>query len=412
MPFAICGPDFSRRFGAIMTGQMYRISQLAEQLGLSRTTLLYYEKIGVVRGKRMANGYRCYDDDDLQRLRLVLLLRSAGLSLRECVLCLNEGLDREVLLDRYRELVAELEALEQRRENLEVLLGLDRDGLRDWHRDLDRVAPAAHEELLMKTGFSEGDIYHLRWLSHNYTNHEGFMNDFMTIYSGLDAHGPGTSEDTLAALGLVETTPARILEIGCGPGNATLTLAKNTSARITALDNMEGSLQRLGERVEAAGLAERISIVNASMDKMPFESSSFDLIWCETSAYIMGFEDALSYWRDFVREGGSLVVSDLVWLREDPPDDLVEFWRGEYPDMQTLSNRVDQVETAGFELRGTHILGHDAWASYYEPLEQRVVEVRDQLLDHSVADALLEEVEVLRSQVDGWFSYVFFIMKP
>lgn len=31
---------------------MYRISELAEMLGLSRTTLLYYEKIELIKGQR------------------------------------------------------------------------------------------------------------------------------------------------------------------------------------------------------------------------------------------------------------------------------------------------------------------------------------------------------------------------
>jgi DNA-binding transcriptional MerR regulator len=37
---------------------MYRISELAESVGLSRATLLYYEKLGLLKGKRQANGYR------------------------------------------------------------------------------------------------------------------------------------------------------------------------------------------------------------------------------------------------------------------------------------------------------------------------------------------------------------------
>ena len=48
-----------------------KISELARRCGLARSTLLYYEKLGVIAGTRGANGYRHYDDDDLQRLRMV-----------------------------------------------------------------------------------------------------------------------------------------------------------------------------------------------------------------------------------------------------------------------------------------------------------------------------------------------------
>lgn len=45
---------------------MYRISELALKVGLSRSTLLYYEKLGLISSKRQANGYRTYSEHDLQ----------------------------------------------------------------------------------------------------------------------------------------------------------------------------------------------------------------------------------------------------------------------------------------------------------------------------------------------------------
>jgi DNA-binding transcriptional MerR regulator len=50
---------------------VYRISELAEKVGLSRSTLLYYEKLGLLRGVRQTNGYRLYSDKDVQQLRLL-----------------------------------------------------------------------------------------------------------------------------------------------------------------------------------------------------------------------------------------------------------------------------------------------------------------------------------------------------
>ncbi|PQJ85056.1 hypothetical protein BTO22_16395 [Aliivibrio sifiae] len=50
---------------------MYRISELAQRVGLSRSTLLYYEKLGLISAKRQANGYRSYSENDLQRLVLL-----------------------------------------------------------------------------------------------------------------------------------------------------------------------------------------------------------------------------------------------------------------------------------------------------------------------------------------------------
>lgn len=57
---------------------MYLISELAVKAGLSRTTLLYYEKLGLIRGQRLDNGYRYYNESDLQQLFLIQQLQSAG----------------------------------------------------------------------------------------------------------------------------------------------------------------------------------------------------------------------------------------------------------------------------------------------------------------------------------------------
>jgi DNA-binding transcriptional MerR regulator len=76
---------------------MYRISELAQRVGVSRATLLYYEKIGLLEGQRQANGYRVYSEADRQRLELMQQLQAGGLRLQECRACLDGKLDRDLL---------------------------------------------------------------------------------------------------------------------------------------------------------------------------------------------------------------------------------------------------------------------------------------------------------------------------
>ncbi|MEQ3515110.1 MerR family transcriptional regulator [Pseudoalteromonas sp. BZB3] len=42
---------------------------------------MYYEKLGVIRGQRLDNGYRLYTELDAQRLTLAMQLQDGGLSL-------------------------------------------------------------------------------------------------------------------------------------------------------------------------------------------------------------------------------------------------------------------------------------------------------------------------------------------
>jgi DNA-binding transcriptional MerR regulator len=61
-----------------------RIGELAQQLGVSRDTLRFYERAGwLPRPERAENGYRSYRSEDVEHLRLLLNLRRIDLPLEE-----------------------------------------------------------------------------------------------------------------------------------------------------------------------------------------------------------------------------------------------------------------------------------------------------------------------------------------
>ena len=57
------------------------------------------------------------------------------------------------------------------------------------------------------------------------------------------------------------------------------------------------------------------------------------MIWSKGAAYNMGFGNALVDWRRFLKSGGCLSVTELVWLRSDPPAPVSRFFEKEYPDI-------------------------------------------------------------------------------
>lgn len=60
------------------------IGEAAEATGLSAKSIRYYERRGLLQASRQTNGYRYYDQDALQRLRLLARARLVGFSLPEC----------------------------------------------------------------------------------------------------------------------------------------------------------------------------------------------------------------------------------------------------------------------------------------------------------------------------------------
>lgn len=62
----------------------YRIGELAARTGLTRDTLRYYERRGLILPpKRSAGGYRVYSPSVLERLRFITQAQSVGLTLAE-----------------------------------------------------------------------------------------------------------------------------------------------------------------------------------------------------------------------------------------------------------------------------------------------------------------------------------------
>ncbi len=387
---------------------MYQISELATQVGLSRSTLLYYEKLELIQGQRLENGYRIYADRDVQRIRLIQQLQAGGLTLKECRSCLDSKIERNILLKRLQLLDAEIVQKQKSRQLLAALLG--ESGLKEWHELIDNIAPDAHLDWLTKQGFNEKEALRLKWISKDMNEHEQYMADFFYIFEGLDRWGPGNEEETLKALAKIPFSPQNIMEVGCGKGLATMVLAKQCSAIITAVDNDEPALVSLSERLTATGLADRVTTKCASMTCLPFEDVSFDVVWAEGSAYVMGVTKAMEQWRRFLKVDGVLVVSDLVWLSENPGADLLNFWQKEYPDMSTKAKRIEQAEAAGYQLLDSFTISEEAWSAYSLPLQKRIDTLKPEMANSVALLDIETELGVYRQNRND-FGYQFFVLQ-
>lgn len=60
-----------------------QIGEMADATGLSRDTLRFYEKRGLLRARRGANGYRDYPPEAVNWLRYLRLAQSLGFTLAE-----------------------------------------------------------------------------------------------------------------------------------------------------------------------------------------------------------------------------------------------------------------------------------------------------------------------------------------
>lgn len=165
---------------------MLTIRQLASEFGLTRSTLLYYDRIGLLRPDyRTSVGYRLYNADDRRRLADICRFRTAGLTLQQIEQLLDtrtrprSALNR-ALHQRLTALNREIAALRRQQQVVVDLLGPQRGARRTRIMDKSRWVA-----LLRATGMDDAEMW--RW-------HEAF-----------EAQSPEAHRDFLESLGL----PAR-----------------------------------------------------------------------------------------------------------------------------------------------------------------------------------------------------------
>jgi SAM-dependent methyltransferase len=238
---------------------------------------------------------------------------------------------------------------------------------------------------------------------------------FWTLHSDLPREGPGDRASVELALALAQPlapSPA-VLDIACGPGGQTIDLAELVpEARITALDAHEPFLRELERGAAERGLTDRIATVHGDMARLRFAPGSFDLLWCEGAAYILGIEVALGAWRPLLRPGGVLAFSEPVWLTDDPPPRVRGCWAG-YEAMGTPDTVRAKALAQGYRVRGDFVLSPVAWwTNYYTPMEARVAKLERAATDDAtriVLSEAREEIECYRLHANC-YGYLFVVL--
>ncbi|MGD8538128.1 MAG: methyltransferase domain-containing protein [Candidatus Aminicenantes bacterium] len=239
---------------------------------------------------------------------------------------------------------------------------------------------------------------------------------FFEIHQGLPREGPGRNDYTRKAFDMLPSLDRpQIIDIGCGPGNQTIELARLSGGFVIGLDNHQPYLDVLEEKIRKDGLSERVKVKNGSMFSMDFPEESFDIIWAEGSIYIIGFERGLKEWRKFIKAEGFLVVHEMTWLKPDPPSEIAEYWRRMYQGITAIPENLEIISRCGYKVLGHFALPEEAWwEEYYDPLEERLSQLRTKYKDDQEALKILdneqEEIDLYRKYSE-WYGSVFFALK-
>ena len=199
----------------------YTIGRLAKTVGLSRSTLLYYDRIGLLRSVNRSGGnYRLYSASDVKQLRRICTYREMGIPLKQIRELTEESncddTTTKTMLERHlQSLECEIGSLRKQQRQVVLLLkqitsrtsrygsgnrkvrrpraqskglkkpkpfiskeddmitkdrwveimraaGLSEDDMHNWHRQFERLEPDAHQDFLESLGIDSDEIQRIR----------------------------------------------------------------------------------------------------------------------------------------------------------------------------------------------------------------------------------------------------------
>ena len=179
-----------------------------------------------------------------------------------------------------------------------------------------------------------------------------------------------TSPDKIRRLGerLRLGPESRVLDMACGQAGPALLLALELGCRIVGVERAPEFAAEARQRVTAAGLDDRVEIVEGDAEAYAFEPESFDAALCLGATFVWhGLEGTVAALAPAVRPGGHVVVGEPYWRTWPLPEGIDDL--GYLP----LRETVSAVEAAGLALVTLIASSEDDWDTY-ESLHWRALE--------------------------------------
>jgi len=173
---------------------MLTVTQLAKKFDISRATVLYYEREGLLQpALRSDNGYRWYSKAEIDRMRSIMAYRSYGVPVATLADLINRKDDvtqEHILREQFSALEREIQKLRQQQTAIMGFLqqpnlleepmvtkerwveimrasGLNDQDMQSWHKQFEKMEPDAHQEFLESLSISADEIEKIRNWSKN-----------------------------------------------------------------------------------------------------------------------------------------------------------------------------------------------------------------------------------------------------
>jgi SAM-dependent methyltransferase len=233
----------------------------------------------------------------------------------------------------------------------------------------------------------------------------------LRFFKGMTRKGPGSEPSTLHALSMCDLPEKPVVaDFGCGSGASALLLARKLQIPILAMDADGTALDDLWELARAQDLLSLVEPRTADFADPGLQPESLDLIWSEGAIAHIGWSKGLTIWREFLRPGGLMAITDATWFVDDPPAEAQNAWREWYPGMGTETENIRIARSLCLDVVGHFRLPSQDWWDYLDWAEARCQQCAGDEELAEVITGMRVERDLYR-RTGHSYGYVFYVLR-
>jgi len=248
-------------------------------------------------------------------------------------------------------------------------------------------------------------------------NQPSIMDLIVETHIGLERQGPGSPEMTIKALSFFENLNefSQVADLACETGGQTMVLAQNISGNIVGIDICPEFINIFNNNAKKLNLQNRVNGFVGSMDNLSFQKEEFDLIWSEGAIDVIGFENGLTHWYDFIKKNGYIAITSPSLFTYERPAEIEKFWVDAGGSIDTIESNISIMQKVGYSFVASFVLPEKCWTdNYFIPRESEDKALLEKYTGNKTVERYIEDnkfEEELYSKYKQYYGYAFYIGK-
>ena len=225
---------------------------------------------------------------------------------------------------------------------------------------------------------------------------------------------PAGKEFSSAAARFSGINPSsKVLDLGCGYGDASCNLASEFRSKITACDINNENINYARQAAVDRNVSHLITFVNADLLTLDYTETPFELILAEGG--ILSFisrRKGIELASSWLIPGGWFAFSDLILLTEKIPEEILSIFENDRFSYETEQSYRNMLDDIGLDIHFMSLIPPSGWDNYYAHMARRLEDSRGFFADRKIKLAFHREIDVFyRLEAYRYIGYLFCIAR-